>query len=51
MARLLERAKRHRDAVRVLSEAAASAPQAVAAELRALKFDADADEVIRLASR
>jgi TonB family protein len=51
VARLLEQAKRHRDAVRVLSEAAAQAPQAVAAELRALKSDADADEVVRLASR
>ena len=51
VARLLEHAKRHRDAVRVLSEAAGNAPQAIAAELRALKSDADADEVVRLASR
>jgi TonB family protein len=51
VARLLELTDHHRDAVRVLSEAAASAPQAVAAELRTLKSDADADEVARLASR
>ena len=51
VARLLELTKHHRDAVRVLSEWAATDPPAVAAELRALKADADADEVLRLASR
>ncbi len=49
VARLLELTKHHRDAVRVLSEWAATDPPAVAAELRAIKADADADEVLRLA--
>jgi hypothetical protein len=51
VARLLELCKRHRDAIRVLSESAAVAPAAVAGQLRALKADADADEVSRLARR
>jgi len=51
VARLLELTKHHRDAVRVLSESAADAPANVAAELRTMKSDGDADEVVRLASR
>ena len=51
VARLLELTKHHRDAMRVLSEWAATDSPAVAAELRALKADADAEEVLRLASR
>jgi hypothetical protein len=50
VARLLQLSKRHRDAIRVLSESAADAPADVATELRALKAEADADEVVRLAS-
>ena len=49
--RLLEVAKRHRDAVRVLTESAAAYPAAVAAELRRMGGDADAAEVLRLAKR
>ena len=51
VARLLELTNHHRDAVRVLSESAADAPQAVAAELRALNADRDAAEVLRQAKR
>jgi hypothetical protein len=51
VARLLDLCKRHRDAIRVLSESAADAPPVVAGQLRALKADADADEVLRLARR
>ena len=51
VARLLERANRHRDAVRVLSESAAAAPDGVAAELRAIAAPGDAAEVLRLAMR
>jgi len=51
VARLLELTKHPRDAVRVLSESAALAPDAVAAELRAIDAAADADEVLRLAKR
>lgn len=51
VARLLEICKRHRDAIRVLSESAADAPAVVAGHLRGLKADADADEVLRLARR
>ena len=51
VARLLERAKRHRDAVRVLSESAPTAPDGVAAELRAIAAPGDAAEVLRLAMR
>jgi TonB family protein len=51
VARLLEVSKRHRDAIRVLSESAADAPPMVAGQFRALKADADADEVLRLARR
>ena len=51
VARLLELSNRHRDAVRVLSESAAAAPDAVAGALRAQKAGPDADEVMRLARR
>jgi hypothetical protein len=51
VARLLEASQRHHDAIRVLSESAPFSPQPVAAELRALKAEADADEVLRLAKR
>jgi hypothetical protein len=51
VARLLEASKRHHDAIRVLSESAASSPALVAAELRGMDADADADEVLRLAKR
>ena len=51
VARLLERANRHHDAVRVLSESAAAAPDGVAAELRAISAAGDAAEVLRLAMR
>ena len=51
VARLLERTKHHNDAVRVLSESANDAPDAVAAELRAIDAKADAVEVLRLAAR
>lgn len=51
VARLLEMTKHHGDAVRVLSESAGGAPDAVAAELRALGAAADAAEVLRLAAR
>jgi TonB family protein len=51
VARLLELAKRHHDAVRVLTESAATHPDAIAAELRSMGADADATEVLRLAKR
>jgi TonB family protein len=51
VARLLELTKHHRDAVRVLSESGINAPDAVAAELRAIDAGADAAEVLRLAKR
>jgi len=51
VARLLELAKRHRDAVRVLSERAYADPQAISAEMRKLGADDDAAEVLRLAKR
>jgi hypothetical protein len=51
VARLLHLAQRDHDAVRVLSESAAAAPRPIAAELQAIGADADAKEVVRLASR
>jgi TonB family protein len=51
VARLLEATNHHRDAVRVLTEWARTAPDAIAAELRALKADDDAAEVLALAKR
>jgi len=51
VARLLELTKHHRDAIRVLSESAGNAPDAVAAELRAIGAATDAAEVVRLAAR
>jgi TonB family protein len=49
--RLLHATQRDPDAVRVLSESAASAPRDIAAELRVIGADADAREVLRLAKR
>jgi hypothetical protein len=51
VARLLEATKHHRDAVRVLTEWARNAPIPIAAELRSLKADDDAAEVLALAKR
>ena len=51
VARLLEATKHHRDAVRVLTEWARTAPESIAAELRSLKADDDAAEVLALAKR
>jgi len=51
VARLLELSKHHHDAIRVLSEAAATSPNSIAAELRHLDADADAAEVLRLVAR
>jgi hypothetical protein len=51
VARLLELAKRHDDAVRVLSEAARDNAPKIAAELRRIGAAADADEVLALARR
>ena len=51
VARLLEVAKRHDDAVRVLSEAARDNAPKIAAELRRIGAAADADEVLALARR
>ena len=51
VARLLELAKRHDDAIRVLSEAARDNAPTIAAELRRMGAAADADEVLALARR
>jgi hypothetical protein len=51
IARLLAAAGRTRDAIRILSERAAPAAEAMAAELHRLGADADAAEVRRLARR
>jgi hypothetical protein len=51
VARLLERSKRHHDAVRVLSESSANSLDLVAAELDASGATTDADELRRLAKR
>jgi len=51
VARLLELGKRHRDAVRVLSERAYADPDAISAEMRKLGASADAAEVMRLVKR
>jgi hypothetical protein len=51
IARLLAAAGRTRDAIRILSERAAVAPEAMAAELHRLGADADAAEVRALFRR
>ena len=51
VARLLDAANRRQDAVRVLSERAAAEPGTIAAELRHLGVEADAEEVLALAKR
>ena len=51
VARLLELAKRHDDAVRVLSEAARDHTRDIAAEMRRIGAGADAVEVLALAKR
>ena len=51
VARLLERSKRHHDAVRVLTEAMPGALESIAAELDATSARADAVELRRLSKR
>jgi hypothetical protein len=51
VARLLEFAHNRRDAIRVLSEAAAAHAEPTAAELRRMGADGDAFDVLRLANR
>ena len=51
VARLLERSKRHRDAIRVLTESAPGALPAITAELEATGAEPDAAELRRLAKR
>ena len=51
VARLLERSKRHRDAVRVLTESMPGALPAITAELETTGAEADAAELRRLAKR
>ncbi len=51
VARLLEATGHHEDAIRVLSEAARENAHTIAAELRRIGADADADEVLALARR
>jgi TonB family protein len=51
VARLLERSKRHHDAVRVLTESSGTSLSEVAAELETTGADADAAELRRLSKR